>query len=64
VYTTIYIHAPKKKRTKLKPSGKKDTFVRYKVYHMEIDCKEKKAPKMTEQIPLVHMITLQIIKKS
>jgi hypothetical protein len=38
---------------KLKPSGKKGTFVRYIVSHMEIDCKEKKAPKMTEQIPLV-----------
>jgi hypothetical protein len=39
---TVYIHVPKKKRTKLKPSGKKGTFVRYKVSHMEIDCKEKK----------------------
>jgi hypothetical protein len=28
------------KRTKLKPCGKKGTFMRYKVSHMEIDCKE------------------------
>jgi hypothetical protein len=61
---TVYIHVPKKKRTKLKPSGKKGTFARYKVSHMEIDCKEKKAPKMTKQIPLVQLITLQIIRKS
>jgi hypothetical protein len=28
-----------------------DTFARYKVSHMEIDCEEQKAPKMTKQIP-------------
>jgi hypothetical protein len=44
---TVYIHVPKVKRTKLEPSGKKDTFVGYRVFHMEIDCEEKKAPKMT-----------------
>jgi hypothetical protein len=43
---------------------KKGTFARYIVSHMEIDCKEQKAPKMTEQIPLVQLITLQIIRKS
>ena len=31
---------------------------------MEIDCKEQKALKMTIQIPLVQLITLQIIRKS
>jgi hypothetical protein len=61
---TVHIHVPKKKRTKLKPSGKKGTFVGYKVSHMEIDCKEKKALKMTIHIPLVQLITLQIIRKS
>jgi hypothetical protein len=54
---TIYIHVPKKKRTKLKSSGKKGTFARYKVSHMEIDSKEQKAPKMTGQIPVVQLIT-------
>jgi hypothetical protein len=37
---TIYIYVPKTKRTKLKPSGKKDTFVGYIVFHMEIYCEE------------------------
>ena len=55
---TVYIHVPKKKKTK------KGTFARYIVSHMEIDCKEKKSPKMTEQIPLVQLITLQIIRKN
>jgi hypothetical protein len=61
---TVYIHVLKKKRTKLKPSGKKGTFARYKVSHMKIDCKEQKAPRMTVQIPLVQLITHQIIGKS
>jgi hypothetical protein len=43
---------------------KKGTFARYIVSHMEIDCKEQKARKMTEQISLVQLITLQIIRKS
>jgi hypothetical protein len=30
---------------------------------MEIDCKEQKAPKMTEQIPLVQLITIHITRK-
>jgi hypothetical protein len=55
---------PKKKRMKLKECGKKDVFARYIISHMEFDCKEKKAPKMTKQIPLVQLITLQIIRKS
>jgi hypothetical protein len=42
---TIYIHVPKKKRTKSDPSGKKGNFASYRVSRMEIDCKEKKAPK-------------------
>jgi hypothetical protein len=41
-----------------------DTFSRYITYHMETDHEEKKAPKMEKQIPLVKLITLQIIKKS
>jgi hypothetical protein len=52
------MHVPKKKNMK------KGTFVRYKVSHMDIDCKEQKAPKMTKQVPLVHFITLQFIGKS
>jgi hypothetical protein len=43
----VYTHVPKEKRTKLEPSRKKDTFVGYKVFHMEIDCEEQKALKMT-----------------
>jgi hypothetical protein len=45
---TKYIHVPKKNRTKFKPSGKKGTFAKYIVSHMEIDFKEQKAPKMNE----------------
>ena len=40
------------------------TFARYKTSHMKTDHEKQKAPKMTEQIPLVHLITLQIIRKS
>jgi hypothetical protein len=36
----IYIHILKEKKTKLEPSEKKDTFVRYRVFHMEIDEEE------------------------
>jgi hypothetical protein len=61
---TIHIHVPKKKRSMLKPSGKKGTFMGYRVSHMEIDCKEQKAPKMTLQIHLVQLITFQIVRKS
>jgi hypothetical protein len=43
----VYIHAPKAKKTKLEPSGKKDTLVGYKVFHMEIDCEEQNGSKMT-----------------
>jgi hypothetical protein len=60
VYMTVHIPVTKEKRTKSEPSGKKGTFVS----HIEIDCKEQKAPKMTVQIPLVQLITLQIIGKS
>jgi len=42
---TIYIHVPKAKRTKLEPSGKKDTLVGYRVFHIEIDSEEQKALK-------------------
>ena len=34
---TIYIYVMKAKRKKLEPYGKKDTFVGYKGFHMEID---------------------------
>jgi hypothetical protein len=64
VYMTVHIHVMKEKRTKSEPSGKKGTFAGYRVSHMEIDCKEQKALKMTVQIPLVQLITLQIIRKS
>jgi hypothetical protein len=49
---------------KSKPSGEKGTFVGYRVSHIRIDCKEQKDLKMTVQIPLVQLITLQIIGKS
>jgi hypothetical protein len=40
------------------------TFVRYTTSHMKIEHEEQKAPMITEQIPLVQLITLQIIRKS
>jgi hypothetical protein len=33
------------KRNKLEPSEKKDTFVGYIMFHMNIDSEEQKAPK-------------------
>jgi hypothetical protein len=47
LYMTVYIHVPKVKRMKLEPSRKKDTFLGYKVFHMDIDCEEKKYLMMT-----------------
>jgi hypothetical protein len=41
---TVYIHIPKAKKTKLEPSEKKDTFVGYRVFHMEIDREEQVDP--------------------
>jgi hypothetical protein len=46
LHMTIHIHVPKEKRIMLKPYGNKDTFARYTVYHMDIDCKENNSPKM------------------
>jgi len=46
---------------KLEPSEKKDTFVGYKVFHMEIDSEDKKALKDDRTVQL---FTLQIIRKS
>jgi hypothetical protein len=43
----IYIHVLKEKRTKLEASRKKDNFVGYRGFHMDIDCEEKNDPKMT-----------------
>jgi hypothetical protein len=40
------------------------TFARYTTSHMKTKHEEQKAPKITEQIPLVQLITLQIIMKS
>jgi hypothetical protein len=40
------------------------TFAIYRTSHMEIYQEDQKAPKMTEQISLVQLITLQIIRKS
>jgi hypothetical protein len=42
----------------------KATFAKYRTSHMETNHEEQKAPKMTEQIHLVQLITLQIIRKS
>jgi hypothetical protein len=39
-------------------------FARYTISHMKTKHEEQKAPKITEQIPLVQLITLQIIMKS
>jgi hypothetical protein len=64
VYMTIHIHVIKEKGMKLEPFRKKGTFVGYKVSHMDIDCKDKKASKMIAHISLVLFITLQIIRKS
>jgi hypothetical protein len=47
---TIYIHIPKAKKTKLEPSEKKDTFVGYRVFHMEIDEEEQVAPPVVRQM--------------
>jgi hypothetical protein len=44
LYKIVRIHVTKEKRTKLEPSRKKATFPGYRVYHMEIDFEEKKAP--------------------
>ena len=46
---TVYIHIPKAKKTKLEPSEKKDTFVGYRVFHMEIDEEEQVAPLVVRQ---------------
>jgi hypothetical protein len=43
VYMIVYIHVLKRKRTNLEPFGKKGTFARYIVSHMEIECKKNKA---------------------
>jgi hypothetical protein len=40
------------------------TFYRYRTSHIETDHEEQKAPKMKKKIPLVQLITLQIIRKS
>jgi hypothetical protein len=40
---TIYIHISKVKKAKLEPSEKKDNFVGYKVFQMDIDREEKVA---------------------
>jgi hypothetical protein len=40
------------------------TFSRYITSHIETDHEDQKALKMTEQIPMVQLITLQITRKS
>jgi hypothetical protein len=47
---TVYIHIPKAKKTKLEPSEKKDTFVGYRVFHMEIDKEEQVTPPVVRQM--------------
>jgi hypothetical protein len=59
----IFIHDRIHPCTKKKNTNK-GTFARYIVFHVDIDCKEQKGPMMTEQIPLVQLITLHIIRKS
>jgi hypothetical protein len=54
---TIYIHIPKAKKTKLEPSKKKDTFVGYRVFHMEIDSEEQVAPPVVRRQP--HLVPVQ-----
>ena len=55
VYMTVYIYVPKKMKKKL--------LLRYKVSHMEIDCKEQKAPKMTNIRTRTHSRLVQRIMK-
>jgi hypothetical protein len=40
------------------------TFARYTASQKKTEHEEQKAPKVTEPIPLVQLITLQIIRKS
>jgi hypothetical protein len=47
---TIYIHIPKANKTKLEPSENKDTFMGYRVFHMEIDREEQVAPLVVRQM--------------
>jgi hypothetical protein len=46
----VYIHIPKAKKTKLDPSKKKDTFMGYRVFHMEIDREDQVAPPVVRQM--------------
>jgi hypothetical protein len=46
----VYIHIPKVKKTKLETFKKKDTFVGYKVFHMDIDSEEQMAPPIVRQM--------------
>jgi hypothetical protein len=55
MYMIIYIHVPKKMKKKL--------FLRSRVTHMEIDCKEQKAPKMTDTLERTHRRLGQRIMK-
>ena len=55
---TIYIHVPKQRRTKLEPSGKKGTFMGYRVSHIRIDCEEQKALKDDRTDPSSSIFTL------
>jgi hypothetical protein len=48
----------------IKEKEEETTFARYKTSHMETNHEEQRAPKMTKQIPLVQLTTIQIIKKS
>jgi hypothetical protein len=61
---TIYIHVPKEKRTKLEPSGKKGTFMGYRVSHMEIDSEEQKALKDDRTDPSSPVVHPSDIRKS
>jgi hypothetical protein len=45
----VYIHIPKVKKTKLEPFENKNTFVGYRVFHMDIDEEEQVAPPMVRQ---------------
>jgi hypothetical protein len=46
---TVYIHISKAKKTKLESSEKNDTFVGYRVFHMDIDSEEHMAPLVVRQ---------------
>jgi hypothetical protein len=59
-----YIHDHIHPCIKKEEEEEEATLARYTTSHMKTEHEDKKAPNMIEQIPLVQLITLQIIGKS